>query len=105
MVPITLGSIAPLVVKIGTKRPKTPIFGRFWILTPNQILNFFVLLETSLAFEKAVNLPYWKAKLNVRIFVYIENKKILFGQILNLYHGRPRAHFKGSIGPPAGSLK
>ena len=105
MVPITLGSGAPLVVKIGTKHQKTPIFGRFWILTPNQILNFFVLLETSLAFEKAVNLPYWKAKLNVRIFVYIKNKKTFFGQILNLDYGRPRAHFKGSIGPPAGSLK
>ena len=77
MVPITLGSSAPLVVKIGTKHPKTLIFGRFWILTLNQILALFVLLESLLAFEEVINLQYWKPKLNVRIFVYIKCK-ILF---------------------------
>ena len=48
-------------------------------------------LETSLVIEKAVNLLYWGPILNVRIFVYIKNKTKMFGQILYLCHGGPRA--------------
>ena len=42
--------------------------------------EFFVHLETSLAFEKAINLPYWGPILNVRIFVYIKNKKLFLAK-------------------------
>ena len=38
--PKSLGLLAPLVVKIGTKHQKTLIFGHFWILTPYQIIYF-----------------------------------------------------------------
>ena len=55
-----------------------PIFGCFWILTPNKIFYLFVLLETSLEFEKVINLPYWKPTLNIRIFVYNKNKTKTF---------------------------
>ena len=58
--------------------PKNADFRTFLDFDTKPDFEFFVLLETSLAFEKAVNLPYWKAKLNVRIFVYIENKKNFF---------------------------
>ena len=74
LVPITWVSGAPLGVKISTKHQNIPISKHFFILTPNQILSCFCFLETSLAFEKATNLAHWKAKLNLRIFVYIENK-------------------------------
>ena len=81
--------------------PKHTNFQTFFYFDSKPDIEFFCFLETSLAFEKATNLAYWKAKLNLRIFVYIENKTKNWDKFQIFVIGAQGLTQNGPYGPQA----